>query len=113
GLILQEMAAGRPAFRRDTPAATLDAIINDELPPMSARDARTPILLRWIIERCLAKDPGDRYAVTVDLHRDLRTLRDRLGETLSGEPGAAARTSPTTIWRRALIVTTVLGTLAA
>ena len=34
GLILYEMLAGRPAFRRDTPAATLHAIINDDLPPM-------------------------------------------------------------------------------
>ena len=113
GLILQEMAAGRPAFRRDTPAATLDAIINDELPPISARDTRTPVLLRWIIERCLAKDPGDRYAVTVDLHRDLKTLRDRLGEALSRETGAAALTATTTPWRRALIATAVLGTFAA
>src|SRR5262245_5217874 len=76
GLVLYEMAAGRPAFRRDTAAATLDAIINDELPTMSALDSRAPLLLRWIIERCLAKEPGDRYAVTADLHRDLRTLRD-------------------------------------
>ena len=100
GLILYEMAAGRPAFRRDTPAATLDAIINDELPPMSALDARTPLMLRWIIERCLAKDPADRYAVTADLHRDLRTLRDRLGEAVSRETGGLAAAAPT-IWRRA------------
>jgi eukaryotic-like serine/threonine-protein kinase len=29
GLILYEMATGRPAFRRETPAATLHAIINE------------------------------------------------------------------------------------
>ena len=56
GLTLYEMLTGRSAFRRETPAATLDAIINDE-PAMSALDPRTPLLLRWIIERCLAKDP--------------------------------------------------------
>jgi serine/threonine protein kinase/Tol biopolymer transport system component len=111
GLILHEMAQGRPAFRRDTPAATLDAIINDELPPMSAGDTRIPVLLRWIIERCLAKDPDDRYAVTVDLHRDLRNLRDRLGE-VSREPGAPAVPATTTRWRRGLIVAALLGALA-
>src|SRR5207247_1760370 len=89
GLVLYEMAVGRPAFRRDTAAATLDAVINDEA-PMSALDPRTPFLLRWIIERCLAKDPGDRYGDTADLHRDLRTLRDRLGEAVAREPGVTA-----------------------
>jgi Tol biopolymer transport system component len=113
GLILHEMAQGRPAFRRETAAGTLDAIINDELPPMSERDVRTPVLLRWIIERCLSKDPGDRYAVTLDLHRDLRTLRDRLGEVVSGENGAAALTGTRTIWRRGLMAAAVLATLAA
>ena len=63
GLTLFEMLTGRSAFRRETPAATLDAIINDE-PPMAALDPRTPLLLRWIIERCLAKDPSERYGVT-------------------------------------------------
>jgi eukaryotic-like serine/threonine-protein kinase len=104
GLVLYEMAAGRPAFRRDAPAATLDAIINDE-PPMSTLDARVPVMLRWIIERCVAKDPIDRYAHTADLHRDLRTLRDRLGETIVRENGPAATTST---MRRARTATAVV-----
>lgn len=113
GLVLYEMAAGRHAFRRDTPAATLDAIINDDLPPMSALDPRTPLQLHWIIERCLAKSPADRYAATADLHRDLRTLRDRLGEAVSRETGAAAPAVTATIWRRALIGAALIGMLAA
>ena len=42
GLILFEMAAGRLAFGRDTAAATLHAIINDEPQDVSALDARMP-----------------------------------------------------------------------
>jgi hypothetical protein len=34
----------------------------------------------WIIERCLQKDPNDRYASTRDLARDLANARDRLSE---------------------------------
>ena len=85
GLILYEMLSGQAAFRRETPAATLHAIINDDLPPMKAIERRTPAQLRWIIERCLAKDPADRYASTTDLHRDLRMLRDRLAEIADRE----------------------------
>jgi serine/threonine protein kinase len=64
GLILYEMVTGRAAFRRETPAATLDAIINDE-PPMSGLDTRTPLQLRWIVERCLAKDPDELWISTL------------------------------------------------
>ncbi len=77
---LRDARRAAAAFRRETPAATLHAIINDE-PPMTALEARAPVWLRWIVERCLAKDPPERYGSTADLHRDLRTLRDRLAET--------------------------------
>lgn len=89
GLVLYEMATGRAAFHHDTPAATLDAIINDEPAPVGSINAQTPLLLAWIIERCLAKDPADRYGVTADLHRDLRMLRDRLAEAVARESAPA------------------------
>jgi Tol biopolymer transport system component len=89
GLILYEMASGKPPFGRDTPAHTLEAIIKEEPGPLSAEGSHTPLLLWWIIERCLAKHPGERYAATADLHRDLRTLRDRLAETMTRTRGPA------------------------
>src|SRR5262245_31317242 len=94
GLILYELALGRPAFRRDTPAATLDAIINGEPPSLTELDARAPVLFRWIVERCLAKQPGERYAVTSDLYRDVRMLRDRVGELAPREAPARHRLRP-------------------
>lgn len=93
GLILYEMATGQAAFRRETPAGTLDAILHDEPAPLSARAPRLPFVLRWIVERCLAKNAADRYGVTADLHRDLRTLRDRLEETAASPAAGAVRTT--------------------
>jgi Tol biopolymer transport system component len=90
GLILYEMATGQPAFRRDTPAGTLDAIVNDEPVALTTRSPHTPFIVWWIIERCLAKTPAERYGVTADLHHDLRTLRDRLPEASRREPSAGA-----------------------
>ena len=44
-----------------------------------------------MIERCLAKDPEERYASTKDLARELEMVRRRLGEaTGSGETPAAS-----------------------
>ncbi len=91
GLILYEMATGQPAFRRDTPAATLDAILNDDPVALATRAPHTPFVLAWIVERCLAKDPADRYGVTTDLLRDLRTLRDRLPEATRRDASAHGR----------------------
>ena len=86
GTILYEMAAGKKAFRRDTAAEILVAIIRDEPEPLGPASPKLPPPLRWIIERCLNKDPEQRYASTRDLARDLAILREHLPEaTSSGE----------------------------
>jgi Tol biopolymer transport system component/predicted Ser/Thr protein kinase len=78
GLILYELAGGKRAFVRDSTAQTLAAIIEAE-PDYSAL-AATPPAFRWIVERCLAKDPRDRYDSTGDLARDLEQLRRHQSE---------------------------------
>jgi serine/threonine protein kinase/sugar lactone lactonase YvrE len=90
GSILYEMASGHRAFARASAPETLAAIIRDEPEPLAARTPGSPTLFRWIVERCLAKSPGDRYASTSDLARDLSTLRDRLPEA----SGPAAPIAP-------------------
>jgi Tol biopolymer transport system component/predicted Ser/Thr protein kinase len=91
GSILYEMAAGQKAFQRKTGAETLVAIIREEPPPLSHLAPKAPAPVRWIVERCLAKDPEERYASTKDLARDLKSLRDHLTETsASGALEAAA-----------------------
>src|SRR5215471_11582978 len=81
GSILYEMAAGKRAFQGKTGAETLVAIIREEPEPIGQVNPKAPAPVRWIIERCLAKDPEERYASTRDLARDLRSIRDHLSET--------------------------------
>ena len=107
GLILYEMAAGRQAFRRDTPAETLDAIINEEPPPLPEVNPQTPLLLWWIVERCLSKNPADRYASTADLYRDLRHLRNRLPDAVARQrqsDGANGEAQPSRLRPRVALV---------
>ena len=100
GSILYEMVTGKRAFTGKTPIDVLGAILNDEPEPIAAVNPRTPTQLRWIIERCLAKEPRHRYSSTDDLARDLATLRDHLSEATSGAaPGAHTRRR---LWRPAL-----------
>ncbi|HEY6929457.1 MAG TPA: serine/threonine-protein kinase, partial [Thermoanaerobaculia bacterium] len=90
GAILYEMATGKRAFHRKTAAETLVAIIREEPEPLAQVAPKAPVPVRWIIERCLAKDPEERYASTKDLARDLKSVRDHLTETsVSGALEAA------------------------
>jgi predicted ATPase len=84
GALLYEMVTGVPAFRKKTNAETVAAILRDD-PDCSRMQAPPPFL--WIVERCLAKDPKQRYSATLDLARDLAAVRDRLADppVLHGE----------------------------
>ena len=91
GSILYELATGKRAFQRDTTAETLTAIIREEAEPVGKINAGVPAPFRWIIERCLAKDPEGRYASTRDLASDVRSIREHLSEaSVSGESGTVA-----------------------
>ena len=110
GAIVYELIAGAPAFDRPTDAQTLSAIIEAEPEPLAARAPKTPAALLSIVERCLAKDPEERYGSTKDLARDLAAIRD-LASGVS-----AAETSPPGARRlrlsRAAVAGAVLGAAA-
>ena len=80
GSLLYEMATGKKAFARGTAVQTLAAIIQEEPEAVGSINPQAPVPLRWIVERCLAKEPEDRYASTRDLARELATVRDHLSE---------------------------------
>ncbi len=111
GSILYEMATGKRAFQRGTSAETLTAIIREEAEPIERVNATTPAPLRWILERCLQKDPEERYGSTRDLARDLKSIREHLSEaSASGE--VARQTGPVRPSRRSPILRIVLSALA-
>ncbi|MFN7935911.1 MAG: protein kinase [Bryobacteraceae bacterium] len=91
GIILYEMAVGQYPFPRESSAEVLNAIINDEPPEMGAA---IPATLRWTIQRCLAKDPDERYHSTRDLWLDLRLQRERLAEMTSISMAAVSGVAP-------------------
>jgi len=113
GAILYELATGRRAFARNTTVQTLSAILESEPPPLHDVNPSFPAPARWVVERCLAKNPADRYASTVDLAHELRSVREHFAEASSG-PGISDRASPKPRRRRVragAIVATVLAAL--
>jgi serine/threonine protein kinase len=91
GAVLYEMLTGRRAFDRATFAETLSAIIREDPPPLGQVNPAVPAPVRWIVERCLAKDVRERYALTRDLARDLASVREHLGELLAGRRSRAVK----------------------
>ncbi len=112
GAILYELASCRQAFRRETPAQTIAAIIEDPPESLASLNPALPPPVLWIIERCLAKDPAERYAATLDLARELRNVRERLPAGSTTAP-LAAGARPASVWRRpARLAATAVGILA-
>ena len=77
GLILHELDSGKRAFAKGSKVETMAAIVREEAPPMNEK---APPPLRWIVDRCLAKEPEQRYESTRDLFRELRDLRDHFSD---------------------------------
>ncbi len=80
GLVLYEMVTGKRAFQRSTAAETMVAILRESTAPIGVQNPDAPAPLCWAIERCLAKEPDQRYVSTRELARELAAIRDRFSE---------------------------------
>lgn len=86
GLILYELAARKRPFQRQSAPETMAAIIREDAPPLGPE---TPAPLRWVIDRCLAKEPAERYDSSRDLYRELRQAKDHLSDVTAASPAEA------------------------
>jgi Tol biopolymer transport system component len=112
GLVLYEMLSLKQAFVRPSAIQTMSAIVEDDAPPL---DRPVPAQLRWILERCLAKERDGRYESTRDLARELAYLRDHYGEATGAATGAqpAVPAAPRRVSVRALLLCAIGGALVA
>ncbi len=83
GIVMYELATGRPPFRGATPTETITKITRDPPDPLRSLNARLPEELERIVRKCLEKEPGRRYQSARELAVDLRNLKR------DSDPGAA------------------------
>jgi len=88
GSVLYEMLSGQRAFRRDTMAETMTAILKEEPPELSLTNSASSPSLEKIVRRCLEKQPARRFQTATDLAFALDAL-----STLSG-PTPELKSSP-------------------
>jgi serine/threonine protein kinase len=76
GAILYEMLTGKRAFRKPTSTETMTAILNEEPPAVSQIAPSTPTALLRIVNRCLEKNPEQRFQSASDLAFALEALSE-------------------------------------
>jgi serine/threonine protein kinase len=78
GVLFYELASGSTPFKGETPISTIAKILESEPVPLSHLTTG-PTQLDRIVERCLPKDPQQRYPSTPTLLEDLERPVPRWG----------------------------------
>ncbi len=91
GAVLYEMLAGVRAFRRDTAAETMTAVLKDDPPELSGPLRAGSSTLDRIVRRCLEKRPEERFQSARDLSFALSALS---GSDTSAAARAVAAAAP-------------------
>jgi serine/threonine protein kinase len=71
GSILYEMLNGQRAFKRNTGAETMTAILNEDPPEFSVKSGAIAPALERIVHHCMEKQPGQRFQSAHDIAFDL------------------------------------------
>jgi Tol biopolymer transport system component len=90
GSILYEMLAGQRAFRRETIAETMTAILKEEPPELSETNTKISLPLEKIVRRCLEKKPERRFHSASDLGFALEALATPSGSGIETETSVRA-----------------------
>jgi Tol biopolymer transport system component len=108
GAILYEMLSGRRAFKRDTAADTMSAILNEDPPELASTAQHISPAVDRVVRRCLEKQPAERFQSSRDLAFALEAV------TTSGLHTALdAEVKPKPRFRLGAIVAATLLALAA
>jgi serine/threonine protein kinase len=73
GVVLFEMLSGRHLFEGETVSETLAAVLMRE-PDFSAVPPNLHPRMRWLLERCLERDPRNRYHDVADVRVDIQKV---------------------------------------
>jgi serine/threonine protein kinase/Tol biopolymer transport system component len=90
GVMLYEMVAGTRPFTGKSNVDTMHAIIHGPAPPL----AQVPRRLADIVEKGLAKDPGDRYQNAGDFAADLKRFLSKTDSHVLAAPSSVRRAAP-------------------
>lgn len=114
GVVLYQMLAGERPFRADSMVALATKIATEEPPPLTARRPEVPPSLKRVVDRCLAKQPAQRWQTGRELAEALFKVLAELDE--AAQKQGRPRIVPLRVkWAAmmSLIVALVMGATAA
>ena len=74
GAVLYEMISGKRAFKGDSSADVLSAILKEEPPDVTEANQNVSPALDRVVRRCLEKNPAERFQSAHDLAFNLEAL---------------------------------------
>jgi serine/threonine protein kinase len=116
GCLVHEMFTGLRAFRRDTAAETMTAILREEVPELGPAVTEALPGLGPVLARCLEKRPEDRFQSTRDLAFALRSVSGATmatGQPKLVPPAGRPRPPRLAVPAAALLTGALLGVVAA
>ena len=81
GAILYEMLSGRRAFKGDSSVETMNAILKEDPPDLSAADGSIPPVIDLVVRHCLEKNREERFQSARDLAFDLERISSVSGSS--------------------------------
>ena len=111
GAILYETLSGKRAFRGETPADAMGAILSADPPELDTDTQHIPQELCRIVQRCLEKSPAARFQTATDLAFALEALSGPSSATVRASEARARKLQRS--WMVAAAVLVALAGLAA
>jgi TolB-like protein/Flp pilus assembly protein TadD len=106
GTILYELLSGKKAFKRDTAADTMSAILKEEPPELSESGRSISPALDRVVKHCLEKDRDNRFQSAKDI---AFALSEASGQAASGAQVVAPAAGKTKV----IVAVIVIAALAA
>jgi Tol biopolymer transport system component len=92
--VLYEMLTGSRAFKGDSAAETISAILREEPPDISTTNQNVPAGLERVVAHCLEKNPEQRFHSAHDLAFDLESLSGSTGAAVASAAAGGFRAKP-------------------
>ncbi len=80
GIVLYQMLAGERPFKGDSMVAVVTKIATEDPPPLNQKRPDVPPALRRVVDRCLAKQPAQRYQSGREMAEALQKVLSEIDE---------------------------------
>ena len=112
GVVLYEMATGKPPFEGNTSAAIFEAILHERPTPPSRLKADLPLGLDRIVAKAMEKERAGRFASAGELKRELASLADQLKLEASARVPIARLARRPRFWVPAAVLVAAMALIA-